>query len=163
MLTRHRKFFKLPNLSLASCDWSPHPCPVADRNREDPGLTRGAVVKVQISTDDVKRHQLLGVGCAGRGGRFSEISQPVQKHVQLLTPDGTVICRAEPQRPHDEAAARPQPGPADPNPLGEDPSAPEKLGPPDPTFQGVQVCAGDVPNNSLVLKCASHLHLWGRR
>ena len=36
-----------------------------------------------------------------------------------------------------------------------------KLGPLDPTCQGVQVRAGDVPNNSLVLRCASHLHLWG--
>ena len=36
-----------------------------------------------------------------------------------------------------------------------------KLGPLDPTCQGVQVCAGDVPDNSLVLRCASHLHLWG--
>lgn len=60
--------------------------------REECGLTRRAVIKIQVSTDDVKHHQLLGVGCAGRGGRFSEISQPVLKQVQLFTPDGTVLC-----------------------------------------------------------------------
>lgn len=38
----------------------------------------------------------------------------------------------------------------------------ESPGPPDPTWQGVQVCAGNVPDNSLVLRCASHLHLLGR-
>lgn len=159
MLTRSRKF-ELPNC-VAICDWNPHSPPGANLNGEEPSLTGGAIVKVQISTDDVKRHQLLGVGCAGRGGRFSEISQPFQKHVQLLASDGAVFCRAEPQRPNDEAAARPQPGPS--QALGKDPPPPDKCGPPDSTFRSVQVCTGDVPNNSLVLRCASHLHLWSRR
>lgn len=107
----HKEQEVLRAACVASCDWSPHSPLVANLDGEEPSLTGGAVVKVQISTDDVKRHQLLGVGCAGRGGRFSEVSQPFQKHVQLLAPDGTVFYGAEPQRPDDEAAARPQPGP----------------------------------------------------
>lgn len=36
MLTRRRKLSKLPNARLASCDWSPHPFPVADPQRQEP-------------------------------------------------------------------------------------------------------------------------------
>lgn len=109
MLWRSRKLLELPDPGLSSCDWNP-------RLPEWPTLMvrstphqRSSCQSYKISADDVKRHQLLGVGCAGRGGRFSEISQPVLKHVQLLTPNVTVLCAAEPQR-DDEAAARPQPG-----------------------------------------------------
>lgn len=62
---------------------------------------------------------------------------------------------------HRDPMTKLQPGPS--QALGKDPPPPDKCGPPDPTFRGVQVCTGDVPDNSLVLRCASHLHLWSRR
>lgn len=58
----------------------------ADFEEENAG-TRGAVVKVEVSEDDVEGHlifQNLLLICGTQGGP-PELSAPLQQHVQLLT------------------------------------------------------------------------------
>lgn len=75
----------IKNIPIPSQDWQ-------TPGKGKPCLTRGAVIKVEISTEYIKSHQLLWIGCTGGGGRFSEFRQPILKHIQLLTSNSCVSC-----------------------------------------------------------------------